>query len=299
MPEIPTQFRFAELLSHTFPGLFSALTMFMLIDIWSPFDLTLRANRDIASVLAFSGFVVVFGTILGVLIDGIHHSIIEDNLFKKLPRLRKIEIALKSLYPSDSDDDDFKHFYFSKKMGDKAIDIFDHLTTTTYRYSEFDANSFIALVPFSFVTPLFLVDVLHVTWILSTLIGLVLLATAFYCLKNSYDALIEYRKHQYSIICGYLNYDSFIYLRAIRYGYRSKYCLTATICDIRSKLPVLDKQKEILFKTTLGHITPEHRKTDCRGEVKAILNLEKSGIAIITATSENCIPGVACKRLEV
>lgn len=388
MPEIPTQLRFEEMLSHTFPGLFSALTMFMLIDIWSPYNLTLRANRDIASVLAFAGFVVVLGTILGVLIDGIHHSVIEDSFFKKLTGLRKIEVALRSFYPADIDDGKFRHYYFSPKIGDKAIDIFDHLTTTTYRYSEFDANSFIALVPFSFVTPFFLVDVLHIPWIWSVSIGLALLITAFYCLKNSYDALKEYRKYQYSVICGYLDYNYYIDIRTDLFKWDSatgsdkqrllrflrndhnisftenvvttlennkisceegkntvdiyldgnkekmelkindredqnlevkeeeghlkiyklnkkhdfkEYYLDATIYDKISKMPVSNKWLSLIFKTTLGDIIIEKNfgKTDSDGVVRAILRSNKSGIAIITATSEYCIPGVACMKVRV
>lgn len=110
---------------------------------------------------------------------------------------------------------------------------------------------------------------------------------------------MEYRRSEYSVICGYLNYFHYIYLTWVEQ--ESEYKLSATICDKNSKLPVLNKEMDVIFKSTLGHITPENKmKTDRYGVARATLSPEKSephGIAIIYVTSENCIPGVECVRL--
>ena len=214
MPEIPTQLRFGELLSHTLPGLFSALTFFMAVDVLSPYELSLRANRDFSSVIAFIGFVVLLGTTLGVLIDGIHHTIIEHYIFFKMDDYTEIDSLLKGLSnPTNKErkkDEFLTHYYFSNIIGENAMEIFEYLKNSVYRYSEFNANTFIALVPFSFTAPFYLVDVLQVSWIGSISLGLLSLITAFVCLLNSYDALVQYHKYLYSVILGYLEFSKFI-----------------------------------------------------------------------------------------
>jgi len=142
-PEIPSQFSFEELLSSTFPGFFSAITLFMLIDFLSPINLTSWAIKDTTSLLSFVGFVVLVGTIMGIIIDGIHHSIIEDIIFKNILGLKEIDESLKALYPVDLK---LTHHYFFKKLGDKAENIFEYLINSRYRYSEFYENTFISLV---------------------------------------------------------------------------------------------------------------------------------------------------------
>ncbi len=55
----------------------------------------------------------------------------------------------------------------------------------------------------------------------------------------------------------------------------------------------LEKDIEVIFRTTLGDITPmSNGKTDSSGVAKAILNSNKCGTAIVTATSKDCIPGI-------
>ena len=44
-------FKYEELLSHTFPGFFAAISIFMLIDIISPMDLTAWVAKDLASLV--------------------------------------------------------------------------------------------------------------------------------------------------------------------------------------------------------------------------------------------------------
>ena len=56
--EIPGQFEYEHLLSHTFPGFFSAVTFFMLIDVWSPSQLTEVVFSNYNNMIAFIGFVI-------------------------------------------------------------------------------------------------------------------------------------------------------------------------------------------------------------------------------------------------
>lgn len=291
-PEIPTQYSFQELLTYSFPGFFNALTLFMLIDVLSPINITALLITDAIGLATFVGFVILAGTILGVIIDGIHHSILESIIFENLLGLKEIDARFKALYPSK--DSKLNSRYFFKIIDEKAINIFDFLINSTYRYSEFYANTFISLIPFSFIIPFYLNDILEVPWNWSLLLGLVSLIVAFTCLKESYEDLKAYEDHKFSLICGYLDYGSYIHVTSNRCGSSNlKATIEATIRYKASEIPLPKKDVEVIFNTTLGDIKPlNNGKTDSVGVARAILISDKCGTAIVTATSKGCIPGV-------
>lgn len=82
MADIPSQISFEQMLSHMFPGLFSAITIFMLLDTWSSVDLTKIILTDINALVAFAGLIFIAGTILGIIIDAVHHNILEKYFFE-------------------------------------------------------------------------------------------------------------------------------------------------------------------------------------------------------------------------
>lgn len=291
-PEIPTQYSFQELLTYSFPGFFNALTFFMLIDVLSPINITALVVKDAIGLATFIGFVILAGTILGVIIDGIHHSVLEDIVFENFLGLKEIGELFKALYPSE--DLKLNSRYFFKIMEEKAIDNFEFLINSTYRYSEFYANTFISLIPFSFIVPFYLVDVFQVPWNWSLLLGLVSLIVAFTCLKESYEDLKAYDEHKFSLICGYLDYGSYIHVTSNLCGSSNlKATIEATIIYKASKLPLPEKDIEVIFKTTLGDIQPQNNgKTDSSGVARGILISDKCGTAIVTATSKGCFPGI-------
>lgn len=216
-PDIPDKIQFDEMLSHTFPGFFLAVTLFMLVDVWSPTELTLWVNKDMTSLLSFLGFVVLFGTILGVILDGIRHSIIEGFVFKKIKRYNKIDYSLEGLYPNNdscpdikrpNEDTELNYYYFFKIMQDKARDNFDYLVKTKYRYVEFHGNTFISLIPLSFVTPFYLFQVLQISWTSSFILAFASLIIACICLYSSYEAFEDYQRAKYSLIRGYKCYGT-------------------------------------------------------------------------------------------
>lgn len=296
--EISPEFRFGDMLSHTFPGLFTALTLFMITDYFSPFDLTKLMTRDFSSVAAFAGGVFLLGTTAGVLIDGIHHSIIEKIFFKNLPELKKIEEAIDALYPADDPDPMMRHSYFNNKIGNNAMAEFDYLKTSIYKYSEFDANTFIALVPFSFIIPFYFVDELHIPWKYSLSIGLASLIIAFYCLNNSYNALKEYHAQKFSLICGHLKYNKYIHISNDRKSFQ----LVVTIIDKDTRIRVQTPNIQIFFKAKteilinkevylgLNGTSIFREQTNQKGE--AIIRYDRSRFGLVTVTSKNCIPGV-------
>ncbi len=216
--DIPSQISFEEMLSHTFPGFFSAITLFMLMAIFSPIDITSWAIKDLSSLGLFIGFILLGGTILGIIIDDIHHSIVEDGIFENIVGLRKIKAVLDAISPGSSELK-LGHQYFFQKIGEKQdpTKIFEFIIKSIYRYSEFYANTFISLVPFSLVAPFYLSKVLQIQWSYSILFGLIVLFIACFCLNGSYVAFREYQKAKLSVICGYLGYERYIELKILKY----------------------------------------------------------------------------------
>jgi|GEM_PF-2677163 len=203
-PEIPSGFRYEEFLPHLFPGFFAAIASFMLIDVMSPFDFTSWAVKSIGGLAGFVGFIVLFGTILGVIIDIIHHLIIEDAIFDNLREIKKIKILIKELYPIE-EQEHLTHNYFLKKLG--SVDIEEYIAKGLYHYTEFFANTFSSLFYFSFIVPYYLFYVLKVNWISSALVALMSFIFAITCLYKSCDTYKKYLKKKYSIILGYLGHN--------------------------------------------------------------------------------------------
>ncbi|VVB85051.1 Uncharacterised protein [uncultured archaeon] len=210
MAEIPTQFKYEDLLHHTFPGFFSAITLFMLIDVWrrhlpSP-HLTSLLIKDISGLVGFVGFVVLIGTILGVLIDGIHHLIVQGVIFNNFGKIKDIDKCIEFLFPKKERDIKIRptRHYFFKLIGDKAITIDEYLINSKQRYSEFYTNTFIALVPFSLVVPFYLFYILQIDWHLSIILAFISLSLACICLKSGYNSYKGYQAAIYSFISGYV-----------------------------------------------------------------------------------------------
>jgi hypothetical protein len=209
MISIPSEIKFKEMLSHTFPGFFLASSIFMLIDYLSPDNLTAWAIGSLTNLVTFAGFIIIIGTILGVIIDGIHHTFIEDDIFdnfKTIHQLKQpIKEQLKANCPSYSENLS-RHFFFSKigSKGSDAIALENHLDEAYYRYSEFYSNIFISLIIFSIISPFYIFEVLELPWRTSVLLGIASLLTACFCLGSSYTSYKTYLQAQYSAICGFI-----------------------------------------------------------------------------------------------
>lgn len=211
--EIPGQIEYEHLLSHTFPGFFSAITLFMLIDVWSSISLTHLITANISSLVAFIGFVLLIGTILGVILDNIHHFILEKLIFDQFDEaqlwITKFNIMTNiDLYkPSHCDQENIVYYYFVKKIGPDAINYITHLRKAKYCYSEFYSNIFMSLVPFSIVIPFYLLKTFQISWGICISISLFVLILSCISLISSYQAYINYNKSLYYLIRGYLEKD--------------------------------------------------------------------------------------------
>jgi len=206
---IPSEIKFKEMLSHTFPGFFLAISIFMGIDYLSPVNYTDWAMGSLTGMISFVGFIILMGTIFGIIIDGIHHTFIEDDIFdnfESVHRLKKpIEMQLKFNCPAYCDLLS-RHFFFSKigEKGSNATVLEGHLDEAYYRYSEFYSNVFVSLLVFSIISPFYIFEVLELSWIASISIGIVSLLVACLCLISSYTSYNTYLQAQSSAICGFI-----------------------------------------------------------------------------------------------
>jgi hypothetical protein len=211
--DIPGQIEYEHLLSHTFPGFFSAVTLFMLIDVWSPFSLTDIVIKDTNSMIAFIGFVLLIGTVLGVILDNIHHYILEYMIFDQFDEVQLWIMKFNMLTkrnpdkPEHIDDENIVYYYFVKKLGPDAINYITHLRKAKYCYSEFYSNTFLSLVPFSIVVPFYLAKTFQIYWILCIYISIFIWILSCISLISSYQAYLNYNKSLYYLILGFMNED--------------------------------------------------------------------------------------------
>jgi hypothetical protein len=202
-PEIPSQFSFETLLSHTFPGFFLALGVFMLLDLLiTSYDLTLWALGDFGNFLKVLGFIILVGTILGILIDGIQHTL-EKVIFENCQKFKDLDAERKKLYPASN----IKHFYYYTR----EKEAFRHLKDNYYCYAEFYGNIAISLIALSFIAPFYFRDILEITKGYSFILGcLVPLVLAGFCIWSSYETFFKYHRFRIDLIYGILQFTKSI-----------------------------------------------------------------------------------------
>jgi hypothetical protein len=202
-------------MAHTLPGFFSAITLFMLIDLWSPQKITPIITRDLSAFATFVGFVFLIGTILGIILSGIHHSIIEDNLFDYLPgMIELIDIRNRWIPRCEGfafalGEDGFNTLKLSRHYSFKTIEsnlseINNFVIEDYYSYSGFYCNAFLSLIPFSIIVPYYLLENFQISWFLSLIFGFVSSILAIICLFSSYSSYKAYAIVVNSIIFGYV-----------------------------------------------------------------------------------------------
>lgn len=97
---VPSQLSFSKFISHTFPGILIAIGLLLILGIISQFfNNAFLLNEDNNNWLSFIGAIgglIFFGTTLGILIDYIHHIIIDTNLTKIVDTLFGITFLQKT-----------------------------------------------------------------------------------------------------------------------------------------------------------------------------------------------------------
>jgi len=172
---------------------------------------------SIEGLVGFAGFILVIGTILGIIIDGIHHLILEDGIFSCLDEIKVMynsvehffPVNLKPRYCECSSLDSLltphnllNYFYNSN---DEILAIDRELVFRYYRYSEFFANTFLSLTIFSVAAPLYLFKEVNIPWKISVLLGAISLGISMLCFEASHLAYVRYLKAQITFLAGFKN----------------------------------------------------------------------------------------------
>lgn len=103
MAEIPSQISFSKLISHTFPGIFVAIGIFMIIymmflDSIKNTFLMEDISESWTLFIGVFGSLIFVGTIIGIIIDAIHHLIEEfflDEIIEGMEWSKKLNDQIK------------------------------------------------------------------------------------------------------------------------------------------------------------------------------------------------------------
>lgn len=183
MVEVPSQISFEHMLAHMFPGFFTAITLFMILDLRSSSNISAYVFGDFNALLGFFGAIILVGTILGIIIDGIHHYLIEQICFERYLMNTTNDIKSKEILAHfskshcESDNSNYKcseidhdcpfrrdlpyllikiFYLFDATELSKYIEVYEYHRKEIYHYYEFFANTFMALIPFTIVAPIYI-----------------------------------------------------------------------------------------------------------------------------------------------
>ncbi len=178
--ELKLKDMYSYLLSHTFPGLFFGIEImfifkwFMNVDLISPIIIEFTKPDNAGIVIAVVVLSYAFSTLLGFVLDGIHHFVYEDFMRK---------------FDGYKDDDIFAAINTIERM-----QIYQHFVEDDYWYPyEAYANISIAMLPGLFLLTYKLIN-LGITWwiiCLFTIVYILILYIMFYEAKCTYECCCD------------------------------------------------------------------------------------------------------------
>lgn len=148
---LTSQITFSKLLSHTFPGIFLAIGVFMVIHLVLTHngfngELFTGIFEDWKQFVAALGGIIFLGTIVGVIIDSIHH-VIEVHIIDKTDAGKVIKDEEDKVF-KDNNGGIVTNFYF---IGFLPLERFQYLIDNYYSYVECELNLSISLFFSAFI----------------------------------------------------------------------------------------------------------------------------------------------------
>lgn len=270
----------------------------MYIDILSPYYLTGWALGTLSNFLGALSFFILVGTIFGIIIDGIHHWIIEDEIFDKTTEYENIKSEREEVFPKLENGRYLDRFYFAKIIDSGTQ---DYLINNYYRYSEFYVNSAISLISLALVLPYYLISVLFINPWISRVILIIFILFAYLSLKTGFIAYIEYHKKILDMVYGALGYTLFLEVKT-KTKTPQNVVITAQLKRLEigssgikaGNINKKDVNVSFHIRGVINH--DDFDKTDPNGVAKTTIPYKK-GALIITAASEGLIPGQYIENL--
>ena len=196
---VPLQINFSKLLSHTFPGIFMVLGIFMLIYSCVNGESVEKIQflEDWKAMLvAFVG-IIFFGTIIGIIIDSFSHKI--ENFIKKFEQYKKIELKEKEVF-KDLDNEPVSFVYF---VGFLPLERLQFLNDDWYCYIEFELNMFISFFFSAFIYSYF-ISIIGFDLLIVRIVFLILIILSIYSLYSGIKNWLNFMNYRVDFIKGAL-----------------------------------------------------------------------------------------------
>lgn len=199
------QLSFSKLLSHTFPGIFIALGIFMMIDLvlfhnHNKSEFMIFIFQDWKTLLVSVAFLIFLGTIFGVVIDSIHHMI-ESKIYYNSKIAENGFIKSEKEFFKDLKSNNVSYWYF---VGFLPLEKIQYLNDEYYSYLECDTNLGLSFLFSAFVYPLFLV--LHGYTCVAVLIFIILIILSAYCFYSGYKNYFVFYEKRVEFVRGALDH---------------------------------------------------------------------------------------------
>ncbi len=198
-------FSFSKIISHVFPGFLLIISVFMLIDSFciepGMYSDTICEDYKLENIIFIIGLILLLGTIIGIIIDGLQHILITE-IFNKLNKNSELGKQAKKIYGIISSiylDEIFKKKcpkyaeteILKEKLNEKLlnwyfyfplidIDRFEIYVNEFYYYYEFFANIFLVLLVTIFSVFFYTTKVLNLSY--SWFITLIVICLTFFCI---------------------------------------------------------------------------------------------------------------------
>lgn len=196
---IPSQINFSKLLSHTFPGIFMVLGIFMLFYLCVNGESVVKIQffEDWKVMLVTFAGIIFFGTIVGIIIDSLSHKI-QERIMKSKP-YEKIKQKENDLY-KDLENKPVSFVYF---IGFLPLERLNFLNDDWYCYIEFELNMFISSFCSAFIYSYFIFKIGLDLWIVA-IVFIILIIFSFYNLYSGKSNFLRYMDYQVDFVKGAL-----------------------------------------------------------------------------------------------
>ena len=179
--EYPPLLTFEHILTFSFPGIFSTVPL-LLVCYYFYSATILIWIKDFDKLIALLGFIILIGTIFGIIIDGVA-EVIKNFIFNNNQYIRDInEYTVKMKIKTRT-----------KLDVDGLTKLDKYFTEGSYTYSKFYYNAFLSLIPNCIIIPIYLKSACHFAdWYIPVDIGLVLFILSLVCFHSGYKAYVTY-----------------------------------------------------------------------------------------------------------
>lgn len=167
--------------------------------------------EDWKTFIGALGGLVFFGTIAGVILDSIHHTIVEPMIDRSKLKLFKVKVKERVEEIKTKEDEVFKdlkgnhvtYFYF---VGFLPLERFQYLTDHYYCYVECEFNLFLSFLFSSFIYSYFIFEC-GCSLLAAIIVFFALIICSVYCLYAGTHNYLNFKKRRIDFIKGALEYN--------------------------------------------------------------------------------------------